>query len=617
MTIGKWFKNFITVVLLTTCFLVLFNVVVDPFGVFGDPFINRYSYDMTNNPRVAKIAYIDQNHDRYNSYIIGGSKSGSLSPEKLDRYIPGAKFYNMFFYGGDMYDMEKTALYLMEHYEVKNLVVNIGLEEGAFYNQESDPLKGNNHGKTEGQSAISFYGKYLFANPEYAVNKMVLALKRSFLPDVHNVFAPETGVYNKTVRDRESITDYDEYLNNNKAFEADLGKATLNHIEDCIRSVKAIKEACNKKGVRFMLIASPVYEKEIEMYKKEELAAFWEALAQITDFWDFSGYSPISHDERYFYDSKHYRNSVGDMMLAYIFDDPSVYIPEGFGHCTRSDNVSEYAEEIFTPVAQKPHISDYTKKVPVLMYHHLDQDESKSGSVTVTPEKFRKDMEAVKNAGYQTVFLSDLIAYVDQGKELPEKPIVITFDDGYESNYLYAYPILKELGMKAAISVIGVSVGKDKYKDTGYTIIPHFGYEQAREMVTSGVIEIQSHSYNFHDHEPYETSETFRDGVLPKEGESEEEYIQTFREDYLKSKSLIEQNVPNQVTAYFYPFGKYTVLTEALLREMGNRVSITVQPGMNTIVKGLPQSLYGLKRYGVPTNLDTKQLLDLLEKGLK
>ena len=379
--------------------------------------------------------------------------------------------------------------------------------------------------------------------------------------------------------------------------------------------MEIIKNACEEKGARFILIASPVYEKELQMYKKEELVAFWGKIAQVTDFWDFSGYSSISHDERYFYDAKHYRNSVGDMMLATIFGNLDVYVPEEFGHYTTSDNVKEHAQKIFTPTNQKVNTDIYTVNVPVLMYHHLDEDESKSSSVTVTPEKFKKDMEAIKNAGYQTVLIRDLIDYVYQGKQLPEKSIVITFDDGYESNYTYAYPILKELGMKGVISVIGVSVGKDRYKDTGHAIIPHFDYEQAKEMVTSDVMEIQSHSFSFHDHEPYEIKETYREGVLPKEGEREETYIRIFKEDYLKSKSEIELYVGNQVTAYFYPFGKYTVLTEALLRELGNLVSVTTNPGINTIVKGLPQSLNGLKRIAVPATLGTDELIELLEKG--
>ena len=69
-----------------------FNVAVDPFGVFGDKIFDWYAYDMTQNPRIAKIAYLDEHHGEYDSYIIGSSKTSSYSVEKLNEYT-GARFY--------------------------------------------------------------------------------------------------------------------------------------------------------------------------------------------------------------------------------------------------------------------------------------------------------------------------------------------------------------------------------------------------------------------------------------------------------------------------------------------------------------------------------------------
>ena len=83
-------------------------------------------------------------------------------------------------------------------------------------------------------------------------------------------------------------------------------------------------------------------------------------------------------------------------------------------------------------------------QVPVLMYHdvsYLGRGYSK------TPEIFEKQMQELKDAGFHTVFFSQVIDYVENGTPLPEKPIVITFDDGYATNYTYVYPILQKLGM--------------------------------------------------------------------------------------------------------------------------------------------------------------------------
>ena len=79
-----------------------------------------------------------------------------------------------------------------------------------------------------------------------------------------------------------------------------------------------------------------------------------------------------------------------------------------------------------------------------------------SGSATISPEAFRKQIQALSDAGYNAISLDQLRDYVYNGTPLPAKPIVLTFDDGYLSNYADAFPVLKEYNMKATISSIGV-----------------------------------------------------------------------------------------------------------------------------------------------------------------
>ena len=74
------------------------------------------------------------------------------------------------------------------------------------------------------------------------------------------------------------------------------------------------------------------------------------------------------------------------------------------------------------------------------MYHHLD--EQGDGNATVSAEGFRRQMELLKTEGYTPISLQQLADF-SQGGKLPEKPVLITFDDGYTSNYMLAYPILQ------------------------------------------------------------------------------------------------------------------------------------------------------------------------------
>ncbi len=78
----------------------------------------------------------------------------------------------------------------------------------------------------------------------------------------------------------------------------------------------------------------------------------------------------------------------------------------------------------------------------------------------LTPDQFKKQLLYLEAMGYSTIHFKDYIEFKENGKKLPDNPIIITFDDGYYSNYEYAYPILKELNMKATIFAIGWSVGR-------------------------------------------------------------------------------------------------------------------------------------------------------------
>ena len=83
----------------------------------------------------------------------------------------------------------------------------------------------------------------------------------------------------------------------------------------------------------------------------------------------------------------------------------------------------------------------------------------------------------------------------------------------------------------------------------------------------------------------------YRKGVHQKPRESEEEDIAKFRADVEASRRAIEDALGTQVTVYAYPFGYYTQLSEVLLWEMGIKVTLTVEEGINVVIKGLPQSL--------------------------
>ncbi len=248
--------------------------------------------------------------------------------------------------------------------------------------------------------------------------------------------------------------------------------------------------------------------------------------------------------------------------------------------------------------------------VPVLLYHHIDAQGE--GGSTIQTETFLSHLDALEQAGYTTITLDQMIDFVQNGTKLPKKPVVITFDDGYLSNYEIAFPALAERNMKATIFVIGVSAGKDTYKDTGKSILPHFSYEQAREMVASGVISLQTHTYDMHQYQPFEP-DGGREGVLSLEHETKEQYLEALRNDFQRGIRELETVTHEPVIALAYPFGAHSSESEQICDELGIPITFTIESKHAGLVKGEPDSLRLLGRYYMD-DMSAEELLEMIKK---
>lgn len=130
-------------------------------------------------------------------------------------------------------------------------------------------------------------------------------------------------------------------------------------------------------------------------------------------------------------------------------------------------------------------------RVPILMYHYLsippDDADIYRLDLSVTPQLFRQHLEAMQNTGYTTVRLDDLTAHLTQGTPLPEKPVIITFDDGYRDNYVNAFPLLIEYGMTATFFIVTDFIDE--------ALPAYLTWDMVREMHAAGLL-IESHSRN-------------------------------------------------------------------------------------------------------------------------
>ena len=93
--------------------------------------------------------------------------------------------------------------------------------------------------------------------------------------------------------------------------------------------------------------------------------------------------------------------------------------------------------------------------LPAVMYHHIDADAASSGAYVITPETFESDLRWLRVHGYESVSVRELLDWEAGTGSLPEKPVLLTFDDGQESFHAWALPLLEKYGMCAVAAVVG------------------------------------------------------------------------------------------------------------------------------------------------------------------
>jgi len=240
--------------------------------------------------------------------------------------------------------------------------------------------------------------------------------------------------------------------------------------------------------------------------------------------------------------------------------------------------------------------------VPILMYHNIMKSNNQNGRFIVTEKQFEDDLKYLKENNYTTIVMEDLINYVYNNEPLPEKPVILTFDDGYYNNYVYAHPLLKEYGYKGVLSVIGYYT--DMYTENGEKNenYSHITWNDIKDMIDSDTFEFQNHSYNLH------TIDKGRNGSKKKKGESKEAYTKTLSDDLGKLQTEFKNNTGVDLTTYTYPFGSVSTDSYDIIKDLGFKCSLSCESGVNTITKD-PECLYMLKRTIRTPSSSAKQIL--------
>lgn len=202
----------------------------------------------------------------------------------------------------------------------------------------------------------------------------------------------------------------------------------------------------------------------------------------------------------------------------------------------------------FTP-APFPQISDRarTAKIPIIMYHDITP--TKDVSWDVTPEDLEKHFQALQDGGYTPITMDRMVNHLRTGSQLPEKPVLLTFDDNYIGQYKYAFPLLKKYNYPAVWSVHTRFVGTGGQK-------PKATWDQLREMQKSGLITVASHTVNHIN---------FKDLSDPE-----------IEKEVTESKKVLEKELQVSIDYFTYPEGDFTDRARGQIQKAGYKAALSM-----------------------------------------
>lgn len=228
----------------------------------------------------------------------------------------------------------------------------------------------------------------------------------------------------------------------------------------------------------------------------------------------------------------------------------------------------------------------------VLMYHHIVTDAEfatgvhKGNNAVISLSQFSEEMAYLSAHGYNTYTMSEAASMLYNKMPFPDKSVIITFDDGYASNYELAYPQLQKYDIKATVAAVVISSEMAENGGAANQNLPHLTFAQMREMQESGLVEIGSHSYNGHG--MIATGAGGQQGrffvsraYLKEQGrrETEAEYVERITQDLRYSKEVLERELGRPVNYFAYPYGVAGTAVIEALKQNNFLVAVTTNSG--------------------------------------
>ena len=256
--------------------------------------------------------------------------------------------------------------------------------------------------------------------------------------------------------------------------------------------------------------------------------------------------------------------------------------------------------------------------VSVLCYHEVDNNGPRKDVWSVSAQNLEQHILYLKAEGYYFADLGEYIAYCKGEVSLPEKTVMLTFDDGYASFYNKAYPLLKKHRVPAMLAMVTSWMDGKRPADVRALV----SWEQLQEMEASGLVTVVSHTDSLHTQRvvtPQGSVGSIIQNRLFVQGayETDAAYTRRLRNDLRYVQQKFKDKLGHKARAIVWPYGRYSGKAVAIAKEEGFESSFLLDGGINT---GAANDLYFAKRmiiYNNPSVQELKQMLDKQDSPYK
>ena len=333
----KWLKIVALFSLLNLMLLMVLNYTVDPFNIFHTPFLKK---QFQINERFTKIEYLEENHNKFNGYLLGSSRIGTTQPKEIEQYIPDSKFYNMTLSSANIYDYKVVLQHFIKnHYPIKTLYLQLDIDHMSFYGNDDNNYFSKFHPYTQDESLALFYLKYLTAfSPLNLKGKIMQNIKPSNLSD-YNI---TSGIWTNVKKEKSIHQDCQHYIDNTSEFNLDYRRVLkYSTAKESIQDLQKIINLTKEHHIKLYLFTTPHNHNLMDTFEIESYFNYLKDIAKITDFYDFSGYNSVTNNDCNYYDISHYRPIIGKLITARIFKNPLIEVPKDFGVLVTKENINK------------------------------------------------------------------------------------------------------------------------------------------------------------------------------------------------------------------------------------------------------------------------------------